>query len=77
VAAGPSAATAPPTDAAFNGSGMLSVNHAGAGLSRGQADPGNFGHRFAATVEGANRTSQVVSYPIWFTAAGRIRCGKP
>jgi alpha-L-fucosidase 2 len=57
----------------------------GAGLSRGQADPNNFGYTFAATVEGAGYTSQVVdgsrvrlnitptsSYTIWFTAASRI-----
>ena len=56
-----------------------------AGLSRGQADPNNFGYTFAATVEGAGFTTQVVnstrvrvtvtptsSYTIWFTAASRI-----
>ncbi|MEV4313783.1 hypothetical protein [Actinocrispum sp. NPDC049592] len=56
-----------------------------AGLSRGQADPGGFGYTFAATVEGANYTTQVVngtkvrvtltptsSYTIWFTASGRL-----
>ncbi|WP_246273259.1 glycosyl hydrolase family 95 catalytic domain-containing protein [Phytohabitans houttuyneae] len=58
---------------------------AGVGLSRGQADPNNFGYTLAATVEGASYTSQVVngtrvrlnitptsSYTIWFTAASRI-----
>jgi alpha-L-fucosidase 2 len=57
----------------------------GVGLSRGQADPNNFGYTFAATVEGAGYTAQVVdgtrvrlnitptsSYTIWFTAASRI-----
>lgn len=57
----------------------------GVGLSRGQADPNNFGYTLAATVEGASYTSQVVngtrvrlnitptaSYTIWFTAASRI-----
>jgi hypothetical protein len=57
----------------------------GVGLSRGQADPNNFGYTLAATVEGAGYTSQVVdgtrvrlnitptaSYTIWFTAASRI-----
>jgi alpha-L-fucosidase 2 len=57
----------------------------GVGLSRGQADPNNFGYTFAATVEGAAYTSQAVngtrvrlnitpssSYTIWFTAASRI-----
>jgi alpha-L-fucosidase 2 len=57
----------------------------GVGLSRGQADPNNFGYTFAATVEGANYSSQAVdgsrvrlnitptsSYTIWFTAASRI-----
>jgi hypothetical protein len=57
----------------------------GVGLSRGQADPNNFGYTFAATVEGAGYTAQTVngtrvrlnitptsSYTIWFTAAGRI-----
>ncbi|MEV4532703.1 carbohydrate-binding protein [Asanoa sp. NPDC049518] len=57
----------------------------GVGLSRGQADPNNFGYTFAATVEGAAYTSQTVngtrvrlnitptsSYTIWFTAASRI-----
>jgi alpha-L-fucosidase 2 len=33
----------------------------GAGLSRGQADPHNFGYTFAATVEGAGYTEQVVN----------------
>ncbi|BCB88480.1 fascin domain-containing protein [Phytohabitans suffuscus] len=57
----------------------------GVGLSRGQADPDNFGYTLAATVEGASYTSQVVngtrvrlnitptsSYTIWFTAASRV-----
>ncbi|MBE1491320.1 fascin domain-containing protein [Plantactinospora soyae] len=57
----------------------------GVGISRGQADPNNFGYTLAATVEGAGYTSQVVngtrvrlnitptsSYTIWFTAASRI-----
>ena len=57
----------------------------GVGLSRGQADPGNFGYTLAATVEGASFTTQTVnstqvrlnitptaSYTIWFTAASRI-----
>ena len=61
------------------------ADSAGVGLSRGQADPHNFGYTFAATVEGANYTSQTVngtrvrlnitptsSYTIWFTAASRI-----
>ncbi|GIH09037.1 hypothetical protein Rhe02_71040 [Rhizocola hellebori] len=56
-----------------------------AGFSRGQADPNNFGYTYAATVEGASFTTQVVngtrvrlnitptsSYTIWFTAASRI-----
>ena len=33
----------------------------GAGLSRGQADPDHFGYTFAATVEGASYTAQVVN----------------
>ncbi|MGW4638340.1 glycosyl hydrolase family 95 catalytic domain-containing protein [Sphaerisporangium sp. NPDC004334] len=58
---------------------------AGAGLSRGQADPNGFGYTLAATVEGAGYATQVVdsrtvrltitpssSYTIWFTAASRI-----
>ncbi|MDX3852402.1 glycosyl hydrolase family 95 catalytic domain-containing protein [Streptomyces sp. AK02-01A] len=57
----------------------------GAGLSRGQADPQNFGYTLAATVEGAPYTAQVVdgrkvrltitpstSYTIWFTASSRL-----
>jgi hypothetical protein len=57
----------------------------GVGLSRGQADPDNFGYTLAATVEGANYTAQAVngnhvrlnitpsaSYTIWFTAASRV-----
>ncbi|MFI5757273.1 glycosyl hydrolase family 95 catalytic domain-containing protein [Streptomyces sp. NPDC051569] len=57
----------------------------GAGLSRGQADPQNFGYTLAASVEGAPFTAQVVdgrkvrltitpstSYTIWFTASTRI-----
>nr|WP_190255924.1 carbohydrate-binding protein [Dactylosporangium sucinum] len=56
-----------------------------AGFSRGVQDPGGFGYTFAATVEGAAYTTQVVngtrvrlnitptgSYTIWFTAASRI-----
>ncbi|WP_425551168.1 glycosyl hydrolase family 95 catalytic domain-containing protein [Actinoallomurus vinaceus] len=56
----------------------------GVGISRGQADPNNFGSTLAATVEGASYTSQVVngskvrltitpssSYTVWFTAASR------
>ena len=55
------------------------------GFSRGQTDPNNFGYTLAATVEGADYTTQVVngtqvrlnitptsSYTIWFTAASRI-----
>ncbi|MEU3184043.1 carbohydrate-binding protein [Streptomyces sp. NPDC006923] len=57
----------------------------GAGLSRGQADPQNFGYTLAATVEGAPYTAQVIdgrkvrltitpssSYTIWFTASSRL-----
>ncbi|GAA0957329.1 hypothetical protein GCM10009558_075600 [Virgisporangium aurantiacum] len=57
----------------------------GVGLSRGQADPNNFGYTLAATVEGAAYSAQTVnetqvrlnitpssSYTIWFTAASRI-----
>jgi alpha-L-fucosidase 2 len=57
----------------------------GAGLSRGQADPQNFGYTLAASVEGASYTAQVVdgrrvrlritpstSYTIWFTASTRL-----
>jgi len=57
----------------------------GAGLSRGQADPNNFGYTLAATVEGTPFTSQAMgsnrvrltitpaaSYTIWFTAATRL-----
>jgi alpha-L-fucosidase 2 len=57
----------------------------GAGISRGQADPQNFGYTLAATVEGAPFTTQVVnnsrvrftitpstSYTIWFTASTRL-----
>ncbi|WP_432824226.1 glycosyl hydrolase family 95 catalytic domain-containing protein [Dactylosporangium sp. CA-092794] len=56
-----------------------------AGFSRGIADPNGFGYTFAATVEGASYSTQVVngtqvrlnitpsaSYTIWFTAASRI-----
>lgn len=56
-----------------------------AGLSRGQADPQNFGYTLAATVEGAAYTTQVVnnsrvrititpstSYTIWFTSSTRL-----
>jgi alpha-L-fucosidase 2 len=61
------------------------ADSAGVGLSRGQADPQNFGYTFAATVEGASYTAQTVngtrvrltitptaSYTIWFTAASRV-----
>lgn len=57
----------------------------GAGLSRGQADPQNFGYTLAATVEGAPFTTKVVdgrtvrltitpssSYTIWFTDTSRL-----
>ncbi|GII29304.1 glycosyl hydrolase family 95 catalytic domain-containing protein [Planotetraspora mira] len=56
-----------------------------AGFSRGQTDANGFGYSMAATVEGANFTTQVVdgrkvrlnitptsSYTIWLTAASRI-----
>ncbi|GAA0986885.1 hypothetical protein GCM10009555_065190 [Acrocarpospora macrocephala] len=56
-----------------------------AGISRGQTDANNFGYTLAASVEGANFTTQAVnnrtvrftitptaSYTIWFTAASRI-----
>jgi alpha-L-fucosidase 2 len=61
------------------------ADSAGVGLSRGQADPNNFGYTLAATVEGAAYSSQTIngtqvrlnitpssSYTIWFTAASRI-----
>jgi alpha-L-fucosidase 2 len=61
------------------------ANANAAGFSRGQADPNNFGYTFAATVEGASFTTQVVngthvrlnitptsSYTIWLTAASRL-----
>jgi alpha-L-fucosidase 2 len=57
----------------------------GAGISRGQSDPQNFGYTLAATVEGANYSASVVnnsrvrltitpssSYTIWFTASTRL-----
>ncbi|WP_157874475.1 glycoside hydrolase family 95-like protein [Streptomyces sp. AcH 505] len=57
----------------------------GAGISRGQADPNNFGYTLAATVEGAPFTTKVVdsktvrltitpssSYTIWFTTSTRL-----
>ncbi|MET8783481.1 MULTISPECIES: glycosyl hydrolase family 95 catalytic domain-containing protein [unclassified Streptomyces] len=57
----------------------------GAGLSRGQSDPQNFGYTLAATVEGAAYNARVVdgrtvrlsitpsrSYTIWFTASSRL-----
>ncbi|MGW1525131.1 glycosyl hydrolase family 95 catalytic domain-containing protein [Streptomyces sp. NPDC002159] len=57
----------------------------GAGLSRGQSDPQNFGDTLAATVEGAAYSARVVdgrtvrlsitpsrSYTIWFTASSRL-----
>ncbi|WP_220182801.1 glycosyl hydrolase family 95 catalytic domain-containing protein [Sphaerisporangium album] len=56
-----------------------------AGFSRGQTDANGFGYTFAATVEGASYTTQVVdgrkvrlnitptsSYTIWLTASSRI-----
>jgi hypothetical protein len=56
-----------------------------AGISRGQADPQNFGYTLAASVEGAAYTTQVVnnsrvrftitpsaSYTIWFTSSTRL-----
>jgi alpha-L-fucosidase 2 len=61
------------------------ADSSGAGISRGQADPQNFGVTLAATVEGANYTASVVnnsrvrltitptsSYTIWFTASTRL-----
>ncbi|MFI6080974.1 glycosyl hydrolase family 95 catalytic domain-containing protein [Streptomyces sp. NPDC051217] len=61
------------------------ADSAGAGLSRGQADPQNFGSTLGATVEGAAYTTRVVdgrkvrlsitpdsSYTIWFTASSRL-----
>lgn len=61
------------------------ADSASAGISRGQADPQNFGYTLAATVEGAPFTTQVVnnsrvrftitpstSYTIWFTASTRL-----
>ncbi|MEU4339251.1 carbohydrate-binding protein [Micromonospora lupini] len=61
------------------------ADSSGVGFSRGQADPNHFGYTFAATVEGASFSSQVVdgtrvrlnitpttSYTIWLTAASRI-----
>ncbi|MDX3077002.1 glycosyl hydrolase family 95 catalytic domain-containing protein [Streptomyces sp. MI02-7b] len=57
----------------------------GAGISRGQSDPQNFGYTLAATVEGAAYSTRVVdgrtvrlsitpsrSYTIWFTASTRL-----
>ena len=57
----------------------------GAGISRGQADPNNFGYTLAASVEGTAFTTQAMgtnqvrlsitpaaSYTIWFTAATRL-----
>jgi hypothetical protein len=57
----------------------------GAGISRGQADPSNFGYTLAATVEGTPFTTQAIgqnhvqlhltpasSYTIWFTSATRL-----
>ncbi|MFJ4849351.1 MULTISPECIES: glycosyl hydrolase family 95 catalytic domain-containing protein [unclassified Streptomyces] len=57
----------------------------GAGISRGQSDPQNFGYTLAATVEGASYSTRVVdgrtvrlsitpssSYTIWFTASTRL-----
>jgi alpha-L-fucosidase 2 len=61
------------------------ANSTGIGLSRGQADPNNFGYTLAATVEGASFTTQTVNsndvrliitptsnYTIWFTCATRL-----
>jgi alpha-L-fucosidase 2 len=64
------------------------VTHAdatGAGISRGQADPNNFGYTLAASVEGTTFTSQAMganrvrlsiapapSYTIWITSATRL-----
>jgi alpha-L-fucosidase 2 len=61
------------------------ADSASAGISRGQADPQNFGYTLAATVEGASYSTQVVnnsrvrftitptsSYTIWFTASSRL-----
>jgi alpha-L-fucosidase 2 len=61
------------------------ADSSGVGISRGQTDANNFGYTLAATVEGANYTSQTVngskvrlnitpssSYTIWFTAASRL-----
>jgi hypothetical protein len=58
---------------------------AGAGLSRGQADPDKFGYTLGATVEGAAFTTQLVdanrvrltvtpaqSYTIWIACASRL-----
>ena len=57
----------------------------GIGLSRGQADPNNFGYTLAATADGAAFTTQMVdastvrlmitpspSYTIWFACASRL-----
>jgi len=57
----------------------------GAGISRGQSDPDNFGYTLAATVEGAAFTSKMVngsdvrlsitpsaSYTIWIASATRL-----
>lgn len=57
----------------------------GAGISRGQADPQNFGVTLAATVEGAGYQASVVNnrtvrltitptsnYTVWFTASTRV-----
>jgi hypothetical protein len=61
------------------------ANSTGIGLSRGQADPNNFGYTLAATVEGASFTTETVnsndvrliitpssSYTIWFACATRL-----
>ncbi|MFD1045386.1 hypothetical protein ACFQ1S_07185, partial [Kibdelosporangium lantanae] len=60
------------------------ADSAAAGLSRGQADPQNFGYTLAATVEGTSFTTQAsgnkvslritpsTSYTIWFTASTRL-----
>jgi len=57
----------------------------GGGISRGQAEPNNFGYTLAATVEGAAFTAQAMgttrvhftitpsaSYTIWFSVATRL-----
>jgi alpha-L-fucosidase 2 len=61
------------------------ANAQGIGLSRGQADPNNFGYTLAATVSGTSFTTQTVNsntvrliitpaqnYTIWFVCASRL-----